>query len=428
MRAIACLVLLLCFPSRGAGEPSPAQQPPSPAQPEATLEQAQQALAVKDYARAVTLLEQYLAEHPGHLGAQFNLAYGYSLLGRATEAIAAYQKSLALDPKLFQAYLNVGLLLLQEGATAEAAKMLAQAISLRPEHSGAQVAYGEALLRTEQIKEARALYEAVLAREPANAEAQLGLAQVELADQAWPAAEKRLRHILEQGASRAEVRSLLAEALLGLNQQEAAAQELEAYLKARPQDAARQLRLGRLYRELGRHEDALRHLDQAQALGQSLREVQTVRAETLAALEHWEEAAALYQQLLADEPGNADLHLGLGIARLHQSQAQAAVEALLEAVRLQPDSVEAYNHLALAFDLGGNCPGALHTLDLRAAYAAENPGTYFLRAICHDRLRQRELAIENYERFLASNQEADSTQAFQARARLRLLKRQRGEQ
>lgn len=425
MQRLTYLALLASLLAAGAAIGQAPQPGAVSAKPEAALEAAQQALDAKDYARAVALLEEYLARHPQHLVAQFNLAYGYSLLGRASDAIAAYRKILALDPKLFQAYLNLGLLLLQEGAPAEAVKALAQAIALRPEHTGARLAYADALARSGDTQQARRHYEATLAREPENADARLGLVRLDLEVGAWATAEKHLRHLLAHGTERTELRALLAEALLGQNRLEAAAHELETYLAARPQDAARHEQAARIWRELGRNEAALSHYDRAIALGRGSSELQAARARTLAALERWEEASALLEQLAAAEPTNAEFRFELGLMRLRQAEHQAAVRAFAEAVRLRPDFVEAYTSLALALQLAGDCPGALRALDQRAAHAAENAGTYFLRAICHDRLRQLDAAIDNYERFLAATTDRESTQAFQARARLQLLKRQR---
>lgn len=403
-----------------------AQSQASPAaKPEAALEAAQKALDAKDYPRAVALLEEYVAQHPGHLSAQFNLAYGYSLLGRATDAIAAYRKTLALDPKLFQAYLNLSLLLLQEGAVTEAVKTLAEAAALRPEHVGARLAYADALLRSGDKQTSRAAYESVLAREPHNPQAHEALARLALETGAWSDAEAHLRQALKPQAEKPELRFLLVEALTGQNRPEEAARELEAYLAARPDDARAHQQAAHLYRQLGRNDAALGHFDRCLALGLESSELQASRARTLAALERWEEATAVFERLAAAEPGNAEFYLDLGLMRLRLGQNEAAAQALAQAVRLRADFVEAYGALALAWQLTGDCPQALQALDARARHATENAGTYWLRAICHDRLHQVAAAIENYEKFLAAGADPNSTQAFQARGRLKLLKRQR---
>ncbi len=424
MQRLIHLALLAAFLLGPAVRSPAATQQETAAKPD-SLAAAQQALEAKEYKRAVALLEEYLAQHPEHLGARFNLAYGYSLLGRAQEAIAAYRQALALDPKLFQAYLNAGLLLIQEGAPAEAAKLLAQAIQLRPEHVGARLAYADALTRSGDKQSARGEYEAVLSRSPENSDAQLGLARFALEAGEWAQAEKHLRSVLKQDPNRLEARPLRAEALFGLNRLAEAAQELETYLAARPDDAGIREQAARIYRELGENEAALRHYAYLLTAGTRTNELEAARARTLAALDRWAEAAAVFERLVAVEPSNAEFHYDLGLIRLRLQHPEAAAEALREAVRLRPGFIDALNSLALASEQAGNCAEALHVLDARATHAPENAGTYFLRAICHDRLHHLDAAIENYEKFLAANSEPDSPRAFQARARLRLLKRQR---
>lgn len=410
-------------PQRPQLKPS---QKPEPAKPETdeTLTAAQAALEAKEYIQAVELLESYLARHPDHLGARFNLAYSYSLLGRLAEAITAYRKTLELDPKLFQAYLNLGLLLLQEGAPAEAVKALVQAVELRPEHVPARLAYAEALAGSGAKKEACAQYQEVMMREPQNAEALRGLGRLELEAGEYAAAETHLRQTLALAPNRAELHWWLAEALIGQDKLEAAVTELEAYVVAQPQDAAAHQHLGNLYHDLKRNHEALQHFDAALAAGANLPELTAARARTLAELERWEEAAAAFDTLTEAEPQNAQWQFELGLVRLRQGQLEAAVPAFDHAIRLRTDFVEAYNSLALALQLGGDCSATLRVLDLRARYAQETAGSYFLRAICHDRLRQLKAAVENYEKFLAANDDPDSPRAFQARQRLRLLKQQ----
>jgi len=426
--ALALGILLAQTPS-GAQEPVKAPQrpqlkPTQKTEPDETLAAAQAALEGKEYARAVELLENYLTCHPDHLGARFNLAYSYALLGRLAEAITAYRKTLELDPKLFQAYLNLGLLLLQEGAPAEAVKALVQAVELRPEHVPARLAYAEALARNGNKQEAHAQYQEVMTREPQNVDALCALARLELEAGEYVTAETHLRQTLALTPEQAELHWWLAEALLGQDKLEAAVAELEVYLQAQPQDTAAHLRLGNLYRDLKRSQEALQHFDAALAAGATSPELTAARARTLADLKRWEEAAAAFATLIAAEPQNAQWQFELGLARLRQGQLEAAVSAFNHAIRLRADFIEAYNSLALALQLAGNCAATLDVLDQRARYAQETAGTYFLRAICHDRLRQLEAAVENYQKFLAASDNPNSPQAFQAQQRLHLLKQQ----
>jgi hypothetical protein len=57
-------------------------------------------------------------------------------------------------------------------------------------------------------------------------------------------------------------------------------------------------------------------------------------------------------------------------------------------------------------------------LDERAKHLPEIPATYFLRATSYDNLKVKPKAIENYQRFLATDAGKMPDQEWQARHRL----------
>src|SRR5271169_2859494 len=71
------------------------------------------ALDAKQYGPAAELFRQAVQADPNDYAAHFHLALAESLLGRDADAIAEYQKTLELKPGLYQAELNLGILLLR---------------------------------------------------------------------------------------------------------------------------------------------------------------------------------------------------------------------------------------------------------------------------------------------------------------------------
>ena len=65
----------------------------------------------KDYANAETLLNKVVAAQPGNYQAWFDLGFVYNALGRTEDSIAAYRKSVAAKPDVFESNLNLGLML-----------------------------------------------------------------------------------------------------------------------------------------------------------------------------------------------------------------------------------------------------------------------------------------------------------------------------
>jgi tetratricopeptide (TPR) repeat protein len=64
---------------------------------------------------------------------------------------------------------------------------------------------------------------------------------------------------------------------------------------------------------------------------------------------NYEQAAALFEKVVAAEPDNADAWVHLGIARKEQKRFGAAAKALEQATRLRPDDADAYFYLGDAY-------------------------------------------------------------------------------
>ena len=76
-------------------------------------------LEAKDYQAALTHFQKVVEQDPEDYGAHFHLALANSLLQRREPAIAGYRKVLQLKPGLYEAELNLGILLLDAKQTAE---------------------------------------------------------------------------------------------------------------------------------------------------------------------------------------------------------------------------------------------------------------------------------------------------------------------
>src|SRR4051812_38624294 len=107
---------------------SPVQQPyPSAgAKAEVLIEK-------KDYAAAEPILLKAVGDDPKDWQAWYYLGYLYSATERNEKAIDAYRHAVTENPKLFEANLNLGLLLATAGNRPEAAKYLRAATALKPE-------------------------------------------------------------------------------------------------------------------------------------------------------------------------------------------------------------------------------------------------------------------------------------------------------
>ena len=97
---------------RAAAPKAPPAKPAATKPPDvsALLKTASEAFDHKDLPAAVKALQAVLEAEPKMTAAWFNLAYAYTGLGQKEEAIKAYKKTLELQPDLFEAHLNLGIL------------------------------------------------------------------------------------------------------------------------------------------------------------------------------------------------------------------------------------------------------------------------------------------------------------------------------
>src|SRR5262249_13345203 len=98
------------------------------------LEEAKRNIDKGNFEAAVAALQKFLAEKPEIAYAHFQLAYAYTALKRTEEARAEYERTITIDPKMAEAQLNLGILLL-EGDPAAAVARLRKAAELMPSQS-----------------------------------------------------------------------------------------------------------------------------------------------------------------------------------------------------------------------------------------------------------------------------------------------------
>src|SRR3984893_14073160 len=99
------------------------------------LDEAQRNIDANNFEAAIAPLQKFIAEKPDLAFAHFQLGYAYTALTRSEDARAEYERAIALDPKMSEAYLNLGILLLDRQEYAAAVTPLSKAVELIPAQS-----------------------------------------------------------------------------------------------------------------------------------------------------------------------------------------------------------------------------------------------------------------------------------------------------
>lgn len=404
-----------------AAKKSPApKQAAHPSAAELLLRDAQQALEGKDYSAAADLYAKFLVEHPAEAFAHFQLAYCFTALKRRPEAQAEYRRAVELEPTMGAAYLNLGLLLLEDDP-AGAALVLLKAIDLLPAKAEPHYFTGVALERAGNSVGAVEHYRQAAMLDQSKWEYRIALARTLLAAKQVAQAEMEFRKSLALRPDYAPARLGLAQCLIGRQKLAEAAEALLAYLQTTPNDSATRMQLASVYSDLSRYDDALKELDRAAPGAEPSPEADQLRADLLLRGKRYAESVAPLRRLLARSPNDAALHARLGRVLLQLREFPGAQQELAGALRLDPTLTDALRDLSSTYFLAENYPAALAAMDDLAKREQPGAGQWFIRALCYDKLRRKPEALEAYQKFLALNNGKESDQEFQARQRVRIL-------
>ena len=386
------------------------------------LEEAQRDIDKSNFEAAIAPLQKVIADQPEFAYAHFQLAYVYTALKRTDEARAEYARTLAIDPKMSEAYLNLGTLLLDKEEDAAAVAPLRKAVELLPAQSRPRYLLAVALDRSGNHAGAAESFEALIHLDPNDITALDYLGWAALREGKSEEAEARFRRALEVQPKGPEALKGLAHSLDAQKKPEAAGAYRD-YLELMPNDSKSRARLIHLLVELQQNDAALAELDRLDAGKHPTLESLKLRADVQIAGKKWDDSISTVQQALVLAPNDAQLHGGLGRILLQKHDFAAAEKELRIALRLDGKNLSYLKDLSSTFFLGGNYPMALATLDEIAKVEQPGAGVWFIRAICYDKLNQPKLAWESYRKFLELDQDKNPDQVWQAKERSKVLQR-----
>lgn len=389
--------------------------PPEVAKAEAALDK-------KDYPTAEKLLQEYTAAHPGDYRAWYDLGYLYTVTERNPQAIEAYRKSVAADPNIFEANLNLGLALAAAGDP-QAETFLRAATRLKPASDPqdamfrAWFALGRVTATSKPADAAAAFAEAAKLH-PKDPKPHFFAGTLLEKQKDYTGAEREWQQALALDPSNAETVAVLANLYMETRRLDQAEAMIRKYLEFEPRNATAHLQLGRVLAAEGKGDAAAAEYQAAQQIAPQDPEVHREMAQTYYNAGKFKEAAAEFEAMLPQSPNDARLYFRTGDALLRAKDFPRAQAALLKAVQLKPDLVEAYEGLALAASENKQYDVVVKVLDIRARMTAETPSTWFMRATALDHLRNYKDASAAYRQFLATSNGKFPEQEWQARHRL----------
>ena len=393
-----------------------------------------------DWKAAEPILDSWLVAHGEDGRALFDAAYIADAQGRDADAAGLYRKTLAVDPKSFEAEVSLGLLLARIGKAAEARPVLWAATTMQPGADSAfdlKAAKGKAWRALARIDSEGVEGDAGVKKDSAQASIDLlealklspetesdTLLAASLADASGDlaGAEAAYRKALKGDANSGVAASGLAHVLIAEKKYPEAEELLAVSLKKEPENAAMTAQLAAVYVAEDKA-DALPLL----AEWHTKHPKDAVMARMLAGVEtdagEYEKSDALYVELLVASPKDGELLTGHGQNLIRQRRYAEAVKVFEAATVVDETNGDAWNGLAFSAFQTHQPEITIHALTVRSKYLPDSATIYFLWATAYDTLHDKKQAVAYYRRFLESSAGTLPDQEWQARQRLALLEK-----
>ncbi|HEV2417417.1 MAG TPA: tetratricopeptide repeat protein [Terriglobia bacterium] len=399
-------------------------QQPKPAgseSPNALMVSAQSAIKRQDYAMAVTKLKPLLTSYPRYAPAWFDLAYAYTGLGQNDNAVNAYRKAIEDDPKLFQARLNLGILLLNLNRPADAVPQLKEAVALNPKDARGRLYLGRAYDLTGDAADAAKELQNATSLQPNSPRGWIELGQMKFNQKDFAAARDAFEKAAAADPKLTEAELGAGLALANLRQDDAAEPYLERYLALSPSDFKARYELATVEQRSGKTQAALTSLQEIAQKDPAFPGIQAAIGSTEMLLKQYPRAEKDYRAALAAAPGNADLHRSLGDALMQERNYPAAQTEFAAALKLNGADRESASGLAASFYFQKRYAEAVPLLQQLVQAPPASAMNYFFLAASYDQLHDARPAIAAYQQFLSLSHGSYPNQAWQAQQRIKLL-------
>ena len=386
------------------------------------IAQAEDAIQKGDFAGAETLLKAALDKDANNYTAWFDLGFVLNHLGRSEESIAAYRKSVAAKPDVFESNLNLGLMLVRAN-NPDAEQFLRAATTLKPT---ADIEEGQArawlalahLVENSKPEDSLQAYSRASELTPKDPEPHLSAGLLHERQKEFTAAEAEYKQVLAIDPHSTEAVIGLTNVYMKSGRLDAAEPLLRRLATERPDDTAIHLQLGRVLIAQGKKDDAIAEFQTALKLAPADSDAQREIVDLYVSAGKNDLAEPIYRTLLSAHPKDAELHRGLGQALLRQKKFPEAQQEFMTAAKLKPDWPDIYADLAFVAGENKNYELVIRAADTRAKFKDMPPVCFFFRASAYDHLRDYKQASVNYHLFLDSAKGKYPDQEWQARHRL----------
>jgi protein O-mannosyl-transferase len=263
------------------------------------------------YQTSETLWRTTVDGNPACWVAHNNLGTALLGKGQVTDAVAQFQRALAIKPDYSDAYDNLGKAMLQEGKLADAIAHFQQALAVQPENAVAHYNLGVARFQEGRLNEAIREYQAAVAIQPTLAEAQYNLGNALIQKGDLDGAIAHYQAALRIQPDYFDARNNLGAAFFEKGEVPQAVAQYQVAVKLKPDDADAHDNFAYILIQSGNAKAAIAQCRAALKLRPDYANARKNLAAALVQTGQTDEAIAQYQKALAIQPGLVEAQTGL---------------------------------------------------------------------------------------------------------------------
>ena len=401
------LVLLTAVSTAGGTQDAP---------PDELYRQGVAFLEDDDWESAISRFEAVLQAEPEHIPSLFNLAVARAASGEGRRAMDTYRRLLGLDDSVFEARMNLALLLDKEGRAVEALEQAAAGVRLRPGDALAALYRAELLDRLGRIEEAAGAYRDVIDLDPARPVPHERLGALYRRAGRDDQAYESLLEAARLGSGEVSVHVFLGDIAVEREALEEARDHYRRALERAGEDRDVRLRMGLVLSDLGDYAGAIAYLEELEGTRPVLAEAYLLSGRPDAARE-------AYQSLVREEPDEPDHWYGLARSYYDMQMIRDALEPLARVVRLDPGRESAWGMMGAIYHQLEDFESAVTALDRRIDLLPDDAQSHFMLAVAFDNLQNFESALLHYNKFLELDDGSNDARTFQVQQRAESLQK-----
>jgi tetratricopeptide (TPR) repeat protein/glycosyltransferase involved in cell wall biosynthesis len=274
--------------------------------------------------------------------------------GRLQEAIAAYEKAIALNPTDVRNYNNLGTALRALNQPEAAIAAYRKALEHRPDYPEAYSNLGNLLRQQGDLQEAIAAYQKALELDPSLVDALHGLGCIYQQLQQYEQAAQHLQQALRQNPRHPDVLNNLGNTLQRLKRFDAAVECYRRAIAERKTDPAFYNNLGAALQELGQVQASVKAYQYALKLQPTYADAHYNLGNNYKEQDRLEDAVVCYQQAIALRPDYAAAYNNLGLVLFEQNKLEESIEIYQKALALRQDYPDAHLNMGLSLLQAGS--------------------------------------------------------------------------